>query len=375
MPGRMFLMAEYSPFINAAASVVLGRLRKKPLLWYVTYFITNKCNLRCPYCYAVTNRIFNTGKLADKSNKLKEPTIDEIFKTIDDLYKIGTRYICLLGGEPLVRKDLKEIIGYIKSKKMMVALNTNGTLIDQNIEVLRMLNKLTISLEGDKEKHDKDRGAGTYEQIIRNIRLLKENNFKNFSIQMTVSTNTLSSWEHVLQLAKEVSCTVLITEVACRPGENLKEAGFSQAQLHLLWSRIYELKRNGYPIENSYEAISNVLKYSQHIGPFQIFSGSEMLPEPLKEFVKYHKCPMGKYSSFLDSDGTFYPCATLFGAKGYNIHELSTRKAYEAMSRDESCKCCRMLLNYQINYLFSSLNPFTLFHLALLALKKYSYRG
>lgn len=368
------MIRKYIPFINAAVSVVRGRLRKKPFLWYVNYFITTKCNLRCPYCYAVTNRMYDTEKPTVDSNVTGEPSLYDILQTVDDLYKIGIRYICLLGGEPLVRKDLKEIIEYIKRKKMLVALNTNGTLIDQNIEALRMLNKLTISLEGDKEKHDKDRGAGTYEQVIRNIRLLKEKNIKTFSIQMTVSTNTFSSWEHVLQLAKEVGCTVLVTEIACRPGENLKEAGFDQTQLHSLWSRIYELKRNGYPIENSYEAISNVLKYSHYIGPFQIYNESERLPEPLKEFVRYHKCPMGKYSAFLDSDGTFYPCATLFGTKGYNIYELSIEKAYEEMSSDESCRCCRMLLNYQINYLFSSLNPFTLLHLALLALKKYSYR-
>jgi len=367
------MFGKYSPFINAGIALFFGRLSKKPFPWYVNFFITNKCNLKCPYCYAVTNRNFDSATAVEGTSRSKDPSLDKILEIIDGLYSIGTRYICLLGGEPLLRDDLGEIIAHINAKNMLVGLNTNGTLIDRKIEVLKRLNKLTISLEGDKEKHDYDRGKGTYDKVMQNIRLLKEKKFRNFAIQMTVSTATVHSWEHILEFAREVGCTVLITEVACRPGESLESAKFDKKELKSFWLRVNELKRRGYPIENSFEAISNVLKYSDYIGPFQILKNIDTFPESLQNFTKHNICPMGKYSAFLDSNGIVYPCATLFGRRGYDTKRLSIKKAFELMSRDNTCKCCRMLLNYQLNYLFSSVNPNTLLHLGWHALRKYNY--
>lgn len=57
---------------------------------------------------------------------------------------MGTRYICLLGGEPLVRNDLPEIVDYILGKNMLVALNANGTIKGKNLEVLRRFLNVSI---------------------------------------------------------------------------------------------------------------------------------------------------------------------------------------------------------------------------------------
>lgn len=357
--------SNYFSFLNAGISLLFSRLTKKYSPWYVNYTITNKCNLKCMYCYIDTNI---KGR--------KDPTLEEIKNNIECLYKLGTRFLCLLGGEPLLRSDISEIVSYIKKNKknMLIAISTNGIYIDKHIDVLRKVNKVTISLEGNKEKHDKDRGVGTYDKITSNMRLLKSEEIHNFSIQTTISTNTADTWEHVLYLAKEIGCSVLITEIASHPDENFKEADLGENQFFTLWSRIWELKKKGFPIENSFEAISNIIGYSKYVSPYQIYNDYGQMPEPLRKFAKKNMCPMGKYSAFLDTDGTFYPCASLFGITGYNVHELSFEKAFMEMASNVSCKACRMSISCQMNYLFSSINPITLSKLALQALKNYNYK-
>lgn len=363
--------SNYATFVGAGMQLAHGRLTGAVFPWYVNFAITNKCNLRCPYCYIEIN---------DETKK--DPSLDEIKRVLSDLYKLGTRYVCLLGGEPLFRKDLGEIVAFIRKnlKYMLIAVSTNGVLIDRHLDVIKNVNKLTISVEGDKERHDHDRfnekGEGSYDQIVKNLRLLKANNIDHFSIQTTVSVNTYNAWEHVVHLAKEVGCTVLITEVAPHPDDELKEANLSSKQLFDLWSRVEELKRQGYPIENSYESISNILKFNDYVGPYKIFYDYEKMPDLLKEMTGNSKtCSMGKYGLFLDTDGTFYRCATLFGVSNRrpNIYKTSLEEAYAQISSDNDCKSCRMSIACQINTLTSSFRPFTLGKLALQALTNYKF--
>lgn len=80
--------SKYKTFFGAGMQLVYGRLTGEVFPWYVNYAITNKCNLRCPYCYIEIN---------DATKK--DPTLDEVKEVLEGLYKLGTRYIVLLGGE------------------------------------------------------------------------------------------------------------------------------------------------------------------------------------------------------------------------------------------------------------------------------------
>jgi MoaA/NifB/PqqE/SkfB family radical SAM enzyme len=362
--------SKYWSFLGAGVRLVYGRLTGTVFPWYVNYVITNKCNLRCPYCYIEIN---------DQTKK--DPPLDEVKSTLESLYKMGTRYVCLIGGEPLVRKDLPEIVTFIRKnlKGMLITISTNGVLMDRHIDTLAQVNTLTVSLEGDRESHDSDRfnekGHGSYDQIVKNLHLLKRNNFKHFSIQTTVSTNTYNSWEHVVSLAKELDCSVLITEVAPHPDEELCEANLSTQQLYSLWTRVKELKVQGFPIENSFESINNTIKFNEYVGPYKIYYDYEDMPKELRDMGGNRGCSMGKYGLFLDTDGTFYRCATLFGtSKGPNFHDSSLEQAYSEIAADNKCKSCRMAIACQINTLTNSVNPLTLGKLAVETLTNYSFK-
>ena len=136
----------------------------------VGWDITHMCNLRCKHCYA------NAGKRIEE-----EFSLEEIKKIVDELDSLGTVLIALAGGEPMLRKDIYEIISYIKSKGMEVFLNTNGTMINEDtiIELINAgLTHIEISVDGLEEDHDFIRGKGSFEKVLNALEICKKYNIK-----------------------------------------------------------------------------------------------------------------------------------------------------------------------------------------------------
>ena len=128
--------------------------------------ITKKCNLRCAHCY------LSAGDAADE-----ELTTEEIKDLIKSAKKLGARSVSIGGGEPLMRSDYIAIIKYALSLDLMVALGTNGTLIDEEIAetISKLPIKIQISFDGAKKgTHDSIRGKGSFDLAIRGLDMLIE---------------------------------------------------------------------------------------------------------------------------------------------------------------------------------------------------------
>lgn len=126
--------------------------------------ITNRCNLKCLYCYAESNTITN-----DKSD-------DYWVNKLNELHKNGLRSVTFSGGEPFIRKNFLNLLESIKDK-FIITINTNGTLLD--LEIIKRLETfdikcLQISLDSLEESyHDKMRGSGTWKKVMKNLQILK----------------------------------------------------------------------------------------------------------------------------------------------------------------------------------------------------------
>ncbi len=123
----------------------------------ITILVTQRCNFKCEGCSS--NSPFITKNF--NQNKNKELNLEEIKKIINQVAWFKP-FIYLNGGEPTLRSDLLEIIAYIKSKKLICALTTNGSfltksLINQLIEV--KLDFLSVSIDGPETAHDSYRGV------------------------------------------------------------------------------------------------------------------------------------------------------------------------------------------------------------------------
>jgi MoaA/NifB/PqqE/SkfB family radical SAM enzyme len=146
----------------------------------IIYSVTDRCNLHCKGCYA---QALHTSMISEMNDsKMKE--------TIREARELGVSFMVLAGGEPLVRKEIIDIIGEFKD--VMFFVFTNGTMIDETLaDRLRNLRNLVpiISLEGHRAETDMRRGSGVYEHLTEVIGRLKQRNiFFGTSITIT-STN------------------------------------------------------------------------------------------------------------------------------------------------------------------------------------------
>ena len=101
--------------------------------------LTNRCNVNCLYCH-------HDGMVRSKD----EMTADELYTICKIAKKIGVRKIRLSGGEPLLKKDIVEIVEKIASLGFKdISMTTNGILLDKYAEDLKKagLDRVNVSLD------------------------------------------------------------------------------------------------------------------------------------------------------------------------------------------------------------------------------------
>ena len=134
----------------------------------VCWQITTKCNLNCKYC------ISNSG-----DNGEYGLTTEKAIEVIEQLGKLGINRLDFTGGEPLLRKDLKELIICAKQNKISTIVTTNTVMLnDENIEWLKLADLVQVSIDGPEKVHNEQRGAIVYKKVIENVIRLKEEKCK-----------------------------------------------------------------------------------------------------------------------------------------------------------------------------------------------------
>jgi len=98
--------------------------------------------------------------------------------------------IIFYGGEPLLQiKKIKKIIDSLSDINVHFCMQTNAKLIDKlPKEYLNKFSKILVSIDGNKERTDFNRGAGTYDLVLKNLKLIRKNSFKEEIVaRMTLS--------------------------------------------------------------------------------------------------------------------------------------------------------------------------------------------
>ena len=156
---------------------------------YLRVSVTDRCDLRCVYC------------MKEKMNFLPKKEIlsfEEIERLCDNFISLGVKKIRLTGGEPLVRKNIIDLIKNLNSKKIHtnlkeITLTTNGTLLSNFAKDLKIngINRINVSLDTiNPKKYNKITRFGDLEKVIKGIEEALKNNiqvkintvvFKNFN--------------------------------------------------------------------------------------------------------------------------------------------------------------------------------------------------
>ncbi|TRZ86847.1 MAG: TIGR04084 family radical SAM/SPASM domain-containing protein [Methanosarcinales archaeon] len=139
--------------------------------------LTKECNLNCNYC----------GGGSDSPPKELQYQISDLKSFLS---KDEAPVVEFYGGEPLLRVEkMKTIMDTIPGH---FVIQTNGMFLDKiEPEYLKKFNSILVSIDGSKEVTDFNRSNGVYDNIIRNIRLIRERGFRGDLIaRMTVPQGT-----------------------------------------------------------------------------------------------------------------------------------------------------------------------------------------
>ncbi|MDR2488797.1 MAG: heme b synthase [Desulfovibrio sp.] len=169
-----------------------------PPLRLIAWEVTRACNLACRHCRAE----------AHCEPYPDELSTDEAKALIDTFPQTGDPIIIFTGGEPLMRKDIFELIGYAHARNLRCVMAPNGTLITQeNARKIKEagIARCSISIDGpDATGHDAFRGTvGAFDQAMRGIACLRESDIE-FQINTTVTKGNLSKFKEIFSLAQHL---------------------------------------------------------------------------------------------------------------------------------------------------------------------------
>lgn len=303
-------------------------LRKKPYPFYVNLVINSQCNLRCAYCFGAYS---NRPQTYWDMKKLK--------KTIDQLYEKGTRYILVQGGEPLLHPDIRGILKYLKKKKIVAAIVTNGSMPDllKKIPEIEDLDNICFSLDGNREGNDKVRGKGTFDKVLKSIEAIKKNYSTPIRINSAIHKYVIDDCDFMAEFTKENDIGWGMSYLF-KGDEKLEQEDLSASdkEIRKYQKKIIDYKKKGYNIFTSLK----VLEYSLNwpFGYKEIYVDEKKAKEKMGK--KCIECQYGKYEIIIDEDGKIYPCNAMQGEfKAKSINDVGFDEAFENL-KNKPCHTC-----------------------------------
>lgn len=324
-------------FLNVVKGIIFSRCRYKiPLR--VMHFVTFRCNLSCKYC-----GIWKTFS--------KEMSTKEAKKAIKEFADAGTFHWVFTGGEPLLRKDIGDLVNYLKDFGIVVTMTTNGTLIRRRVKELRNVDYFVVSLDGPEEVNDFVRGKGVYKKVIKNVEILKNYNFEvvlNATLSLGNVKGGFYGVKKIIELSEKLGARLNFSVIY---KDNFNQADdFSK-------KRIEEILPERKLIIDVLDFIKDEKKRRHN----KILLSNPNIQQ-LKLLRKWKKCYAGKLFCDLFPDGRVIPC--LFKPEmGLNGLELGFKKAFKMLPEIRNCVCSSTCYN-ELNLVFS-LNVITLYETLL----------
>ncbi len=163
--------------------------------------VAASCNLACTHCFA--------GDLPRREAPLTLAELDTLFA---EMAALGSFRLGLTGGEPLLRRDLFDIIDLAAGHGLHPCVTTNGLLITDEVAAefgARDLVWLNVSLEGaTAATNDRVRGTGTFDRVLDRIAVLRGH--ARFTLAFTIMKTNLGELTRCVELAAEVGASTAV---------------------------------------------------------------------------------------------------------------------------------------------------------------------
>jgi MoaA/NifB/PqqE/SkfB family radical SAM enzyme len=136
------------------------RLIRRPVL--CNYYVTYRCNATCGFC-----------DIWERPSPYA--TLENVTANLKDLKKLGVKVVDFTGGEPLLHRQIDQLLALAKGHRLITTLTTNCLLYPRYAEKLRgKVDMLHFSLDSPvKEEHDASRGVACFDFVMESIKVAR----------------------------------------------------------------------------------------------------------------------------------------------------------------------------------------------------------
>lgn len=174
--------------------------------YVVSWNLTYRCNLACEHCYldAGGTPLVGTENFADRS----ELGTEECYRVIDEIAAFAPECLTILtGGEPLLRRDILDIVKRAAQRELWVVVGTNGVRVSENVAgrlAEAGARGLSLSLDAlDPDRHDRFRRVrGAWQNTVDGAQILNKTGLP-FIVQTTAGAHNLDELEAIADFAHE----------------------------------------------------------------------------------------------------------------------------------------------------------------------------
>ena len=301
-----------------------------PLLW--DHKVTFRCQALCGFCP------FN-AKLQLWNEYGPELTTEEVISLADQMYDLGCVMSSFEGGEPLLRKDLPEILRHCGNLGFSVHMVTNGGLLKRHApRVAPLCDVLTVSLDFPDRRHDRERGPGIFDGALEGIRAARE--FTRVTVNTVITRQNLHDLPALVELVEDLGAAGITFE----PVQNINDLDGpfrldDQDAYHRAIRGLKEMKTEGAPILNT-------------DGYLDVLLGTAWECESPRLLV--HTDPYGNMKLPCGAWGNRYGAESL-PTKGKKVRDIwYSREATAARLRARGCTSCAMACSVEPSLAFGN---------------------
>ncbi|MBN1871951.1 MAG: radical SAM protein [Candidatus Omnitrophica bacterium] len=291
--------------------------------------LTHRCNVRCRHCYI------------PHDSKVGEITSAQWYRIFDEVHEQGCLWVCLTGGEPLIRKDFQDIYAYAYKKGFFIVLYTNGTLLDR--ETAKYLSKsppfyvgMTVNSVRKETYESINQTPGSFQKAMASIDLMREYDipFKLRVNLMTLNIDELGEMREFFEKIKaEYSLTTLI--------EPRIDGSTEPCSYRLPAKKVVELREMDNTVKENEPEEAFTKKIAGYTKDADLGRGGDAS----------FRCPGGQWQFYVNPSGKLFFCnmvrepswdilAGLFNAGFYEGFEEIKGREFRT---DSDCRRCDLL--------------------------------
>ena len=322
----------------------------------VNFLLTRRCNLNCDYCALVKDYDGMPRHYPRMAHYIKN---EMSTKTVTDALMAFKKhnpniFIILYGGEPLLRKDLPEIINFCNENEIYYTIISNNTpeiqpLIKRLFDETDYVDGFTSSVDPifNNPKYDsKDRIKKSIEGMKRLKEIQAKGDVKDVVAEITVmNENKEFLYDLVSDLSEhEIYSDITFLDIAKNPYYDFSNVTKTDQLVHPSWE------------------LANMLSKMMNDDNLYIHMKNELIPEMFNTLPSNFDCELerGIHNVTVDADGSMRLCLRIRGALTPHVHvsklfeaeSLVTKKFYDLLYIDKTSHCelcnhsCLMMSQY-----------------------------